>query len=159
MKVMPDTDQDLGLWIWLSRSRDAILRARVKELYKHHVTGRQASVMFVIRALGDKATPAEISRWLLREPQSISEFLNRMERDGLIKKVKDTIRKNIIRVALTEKGLKAHKKSTELKSIHQIMSVLSKKERQQLEVILGKLWYRALNDLEIPRRPPHPRLR
>lgn len=159
MTIMPDTDRDLDLWVWLSRTRDAVFKARMRELHKHKITGRQASAMFVIQALGDRATPAEISRWLFREPHSVSEFLNRMERDGLIKKAKDQKRKNVIRVKLTERGLKAHQKTTELESIHNIMSILSDKEGQQLKALLRKLWYGALEELGMPRRLPFPPLK
>jgi DNA-binding MarR family transcriptional regulator len=82
----PHTDPHLNSWIWLSRTRDAVFSARRKELHRYAISARQASVMFVIQALGDKATPGEISRWLLREPNSVSEFLKRMEKDGLIKR-------------------------------------------------------------------------
>jgi rRNA processing protein Gar1 len=81
MNKGPHTDPHLNSWIWLSRTRDAVFAARRKELHRYDISARQASVMFVIQALGDKATPSEISRWLLREPHSVSEFLQRMEKD------------------------------------------------------------------------------
>jgi DNA-binding MarR family transcriptional regulator len=152
----PHTDLHLNSWIWLSRTRDAVFSARRKELHRYAISARQASVMFVIQALGDKATPGEISRWLLREPNSVSEFLKRMEKDGLIKRSPDPRRRNVVRVKLTEKGIKAHQKTTKLESIHKVMAVLSEEEIGQLIKLLEKLWYRALRKLEIDRHPPFP---
>ena len=93
--------------------------------------------MFVIQALGDKATPGEISRWLLRKPNSVSEFLQRMEKDGLIERYQDPRRRNVVRVKLTENGMKAFQKVTKLESIHKVMAVLSEEEIGQLVKLLG----------------------
>lgn len=149
-------DKDLDTWRWLSRTRDAVFKARMKELHKHRISARQASMMFVIQSLGKRAIPAEISRWLFRESHSVSEFLIRMEKERLIRKVKDLERRNLVRVEFTEKGRKAFELATRLDSIHKIMSVLSDEERRQLEQCLSKVWYRSLEVLGIEARPPFP---
>lgn len=156
MSVSPQTDRYLDMWVWLSRTRDAIFSARRKELHKYGISARQASALFVLDALGDKAMPSEIAHWLLREPHSITEFLKRMEKDGLIERTKDPQRRNVIRVRLTEKGRKAFQKVTKLDSIHDIISVLSEAEMKQMQTLLEKLWYRSLRKMEIERHPPFP---
>ena len=152
----PHTDPYLNSWIWLSRTRDAVFSARRKELHRYAISARQASVMFVIQALGDKATPSEISRWLLREPHSVSEFLQRMEKDGLIQRSPDPRRRNVLRIKLTENGMKAFQKVAKLESVHKVMAVLSEEEIGQLVKLLEKVWYRALRNLNIERHPPFP---
>ena len=62
-----------------------------------------------------------------------------MEKQGLVRKVKDLDRKNLVRVVLTEKGREAYYHSTKRESIHQIMSFLSEEERQQLRHCLQTL--------------------
>ncbi len=59
------------------------------------VSPSRAAIFYAIRSLGKKATVAEISRWLLRRPHSISGEIQRMERDGLVKKIQRPNRKNI----------------------------------------------------------------
>lgn len=122
-------------------------RAREKELFQIGLTPEQAAVLFVVQSTGPRVTPADISRYLLREPHSVSGLLSRMEKDGLIKKVKDLERKNLVRVALTEKGEDAYRQSSKRESIHRIMSGLSKEERQQVRASLEKLWNKALEEL------------
>ena len=95
--------------MWLSRTRDAIIRTRERELRQYNISCIQSTVMQIIQALGDKATPAEISRWAFRESQSVSELLNRMEKEGLVEKIKDLDRKNMVRAVLTERGLEAYR--------------------------------------------------
>lgn len=139
MNNISSEEQDFDLWLLLARTRDIILKARQKELRQYNISTRRTAVLFAIQAIGDKATPAEISRWLFREPNSVSEILNRMEVEGLVRKVKDLDRKNMIRVVMTEKGWETYYKSTNRESIRQIMSSLSEEERQQLRLFLVRL--------------------
>ena len=142
-------DKDYDLWLLLGHTRDAIHKARQKELNKYDIFARQSAVLLSIQIIGDKATPAEISRLLLREPHGISEFLARMEKAGLVRKVKDLKRKNQVRVVVTKKGHDAYRQASKRESIHRIMSVLSEEEQQKLTSYLKKLLSGALKELGI----------
>lgn len=146
MKDIKSEDPDYNLWFLLAQTRNVLLRARRKELYRNNINHSQAAVLFIVQAIGDPATPAEIARWLFREPHSVSELLHRMEKDGLIEKVKDLDRKNQIRVVITEKGHETYRKSTKHESMHSIMSSLSKKDRKQLESLLKTIRDKALEE-------------
>lgn len=141
-------DPDYNLWGLLSRTRDMIFKARAKEFASIGLTPRQASALLAIAAIGDKATPAEISRRLLREPHSVSGLLQRMERDGLVRQTNDLERKNLIRVNLTEKGQQALALSRSNECLHRIFSPLSAEQRQQLESILEILMVKAVEELD-----------
>ena len=145
-------DRDFASWVFMSRTRDAILRSRVKELQKHNLSARQSSVLIVLEELDDKATPAEVSKWVFRESHSVSNFLIRMERDGLIKRVKDLDKKNMIRIEITDKGREAVHEAKKMESVHKIMAVLSDEEHQQLMAITQKLWNKSLEELRIKNR-------
>lgn len=137
-------DENYKLVVLLAQAREAILKARRKELTRYNISPRQSAVLFYIRAIGEKAMPAEISRGLFREPNSISEILDRMEKKGLVRKVTDLSRKNVVRVELTEKGREACNHSDKRASIETILSTLSDEERQQLGLYLRKLRDKAL---------------
>ncbi len=156
MKKHALEDRDFASWVFMSRTRDAIFRNRVTELQKHNLSARQASVLIVLEELDRKATPAEVSKWVFREPHSVSDFLKRMERDGLIKRIKDLARKNMIRVEITDKGREAVHNAKKIEPVHKIMAVLSKEEHQQLMAIMQKLWDKALEELRIKNRPIFP---
>lgn len=156
MKKHALEDRDFASWVFMARTRDAIFRNRVKELQKHNLSVRQASVLIVLEELDKKATPAEVSKWVFREPHSVSDFLKRMERDGLIKRIKDLARKNMIRVEITDKGREAVHNAKKIEPVHKIMAVLSNEEHQQLIVIMQKLWDKALEELRIENRPIFP---
>ena len=108
-----------------------------------------AAVLFTIVRQGEEATPASIARELLLEPNSISEQLSRMQKDGLVRKTKDTGRKNRVLVQLTEKGYRAYLHSAAFRSSRKAMSVLTAAERATLWDLLSRLRDDALGQLKI----------
>ena len=137
-------DRDYNLATLIRQTRDAIIKARERELKRTGISSIQAALLFTLKEIGDEATPAEISRRLLREPHSVSTLLNRMEKRGLIKKIKDLPRKNMVRVSITEKGQAVYRRTTERAGMHEIMSVLSEKDKRELRLLLEKLRNKAL---------------
>jgi len=156
MEEISSMDEDFTLLTLLLQTRDIILRFREKELSRYGILPRQSSVLFNIQALGDEARPVELAQRMFREYHTISTILNRMEKDGLVRKVKDPDRKKAVRVVLTEKGQQAYQQSIKRESIHQVVSALSAKERQQLRSCLEKLRDEALKGLGMSRKPPFP---
>ena len=156
MVHFPFHDEDYDLWLLVAQVRQAMFRARRKELVQYNISPRQAAVLFAIQAIDGKATPAEISRWLFREPHSVSELLSRMEKRGLVRKVKDLKGKNLVRLVLTEKGCEAYYQSTKRESIHKIKSSLTEEERQQLRSCLQILRDKAVQVLRIEDEMPFP---
>ncbi len=154
MSKFPSKDQDYELWWLILHLRRAMHKIRARELFQYGITPEQAAVLSVVQAIGDEAKPVEIARYLLREPHTISGILSRMQEEGLLRKVKDLDRKNLVRVVLTEKGRKAYKQSTKRESIHRVMSCLSEEDHQQLRVPLEKLCRKALEELGVGRKPP-----
>ncbi|MFH1925918.1 MAG: MarR family transcriptional regulator [Chloroflexota bacterium] len=151
-------DKDYELWMLLAQAREAMYKARQKELRRYNLSPRQSAVLFIIRAIGDKVTPAEISRRLLRESHSVSEIISRMEKQGLLKKVRDLDRKNLVRIELTEKGSEAYSQAIKRDSIHKIMSALSDEERRQFSTMLKTIRDRALKESGKELRTPFPPL-
>ncbi len=150
------TDQDYDLWVLLRRTSLVVLKARERELAQYGISAVKAAVLLIVQAIGREATPAEISRHLLRESHSVSGLLSRMEREGLVNKIKDLDKKNRVRIAITEKGHEAYYQSAKRESLHNIMSVLSEKERRQLMSYLEKLRDKALLELAITHKPSFP---
>jgi DNA-binding MarR family transcriptional regulator len=136
----PHEDGDFLLWQFLLNTVNMVSKARTKELQKHAISTNTAAVLDCIISSAENPTPSQIARWLIREPQSTSGILNRIEKRGLITKTTDPVRKNVIRVALTEEGKELYSNFiTKRKSIHSIMSALSEEEQQQLQNCLKKI--------------------
>ncbi|MEE9400163.1 MAG: winged helix DNA-binding protein [Dehalococcoidales bacterium] len=138
------TDADYNLWMLLVQTRNATLKARKKELTAYHISPRQSAILFFTQATEGKVTATEIARWLILEPHTISELLKRMEKDGLITKVKGSSKKRSVKIALTEKGRQAYHQSLKRESIRDILSCLSEAEQEQLRSSLKKIRDKAL---------------
>jgi DNA-binding MarR family transcriptional regulator len=136
-----------NIWVFLLQTRDIIYRTRGKELRPYGLTVMDAGLLFFIDYLGDKATPAELSRWVLRKHHTVVAQLNRMEKKGLITSTKGIIQKNVITVNLTEKGREALENSKNVQSLTNIFSVISEEESKQLLSILGKIREAAVKEI------------
>jgi DNA-binding MarR family transcriptional regulator len=146
-KFYSTEDEDQDLWLLLTHARYAVFRAREKELLRYGVSPEQMGLLFVVQALGNKATPAAISRHILRQPHTVSALVDRMVKRGLVKKVKDLDRKNLVRVVMTEKGQKAYEISTKRGPIHRIMNTLNTEERREFKTYLEKLLTKARKEV------------
>jgi MarR family transcriptional regulator, organic hydroperoxide resistance regulator len=144
-------DEDQDMWLLLTHTRYAVFRAREKELQRYGVSPEQVGLLFVVKALGDKATPAAISRQILRQPHTVSALVDRMVRRGLVKKVKDLDRKNLVRVVMTEKGQKIYELSTKRGPIHRIMGSVGEPERKKFKATLEKLLATARKEIGLDR--------
>ena len=156
MKNSHSVDQDWTLWWWLIHARDAVNLVRQKELDRYNISARKSAVLFAIHFLGDEATPTSIAQLLLRKPNTISEFLDRMEKAELVKRVKKSNHKNKVHVELTEKGQLVFQQSTERESVKKIFSVLSHEDCEQLKSYLQAIRDKALNEAEEMIHPPFP---
>lgn len=140
-------EQDFFLWVTLYRTVNAMLKVRQKELRRCGLSPAQTSVLHVVHTRNNRVTPAEISRELMRDPNTITEILISMEKDGLLKRVKDLPRKNMIRVELTEKGRKSYQETTRGQSVSKMLSVLPKEEQQQFMSYLNRVTAKAIECL------------
>jgi MarR family transcriptional regulator, organic hydroperoxide resistance regulator len=150
-KFYSTEDEDQDLWLLLTHTRYAVFRAREKELQRYGVSPEQVSLLFVVQALGNKATPAAISRHIIRQPHTVSALVDRMARRGLVKKVKDLDRKNLVRVVMTEKGKKTYELSTKRGPIHRIMNTLNEDEKKAFRDFLEKLLIKARKEIGLDR--------
>ena len=148
MKKSAINQRDYDLIGLLNQTTETIFRARQKELNQYNISTSQGAVLFITKALGEKATISEISRWLLRKPHTVSEIVSRMEKRGLLKKARTPKRKSIIKVALTPQGLEVYRKSKKRRSFRNILSSLSLEERQQMVAYLKKLKESAINEMK-----------
>ena len=123
----------------IGKARHLMFWARQKELAPYNILSRQAYIMFILYNLDHKVTLAELSKYTDRKIGTLSIQMTRMERDGLVKKSRDTPKSALVKYELTKKGIRAYKISNKMKSEKAIMSVLSEEERRQLIAILTKV--------------------
>jgi DNA-binding MarR family transcriptional regulator len=139
MKKTNSSDTNFDLWLLIGKVNHSIVLMRQRELIQYHVPVRQLLVLRTIKELGAKATLAEIARQSDREVHVISRQAVNMEKDGLIRRLKDAPKSNLLRLELTDKGLEILKISRGSKSIDAILAVLGEDEKKQMETMLNKI--------------------
>jgi len=147
MKNRLSMDEKFGLWVLLNQVRHAIYDAVERELRKYGISPVEASVLSIVKTTDKNVTPTEISRWLFRKSHSVCELLGRMEKKGLVTKVKDLPRKNLVRVVITDKGEQAYSQSLKVASIRRITSSLNEEQRRQMISCLNILRAVALKEI------------
>ena len=156
MKLPLSNDLDYKLFVLLRQAGHALYKSSEKELRKNGISIVEHAVLFITQSIGKKATPAEISRWMVRERNSISALLMLMEKKELIRMTKDLDRRNLLRVSLTKKGKQTYDNSTKMESVHSIISTLPKEERILMISYLKKLRDKAMEELGLEYKPPFP---
>jgi DNA-binding MarR family transcriptional regulator len=127
----------------LGRARHLMYKARQKELTPYCITHQQANLLFILFNLCHKATLTELAKYSYRGTKNVSMQMIRMEKDGLVKKVRETPKSALLSFELTEKGVSTYKNCYKMRSVKAIMSVLSEEERQQLISTLNKIINKA----------------
>ncbi|MDD5095317.1 MAG: MarR family transcriptional regulator [Dehalococcoidia bacterium] len=136
------------LWFLFRLTHDAIGKAMDLQLQSIGVSRIQIQVLYVIRGVTTPVTPAVIARWLYREPHTVKVILDNMEKDELIRRVKDLPKKNLIRVTLTQKGEEAIERSKDLTVLREIMDSLKAEEREGFASLLTTLEKKALEKMQ-----------
>ncbi len=139
MDEMSASTLNYDLWMSLVKVHHSLFFLRQKELSPSHIAAQQLQVLRVIQSLGEEATLAAIAQKVERKLDVISRQAVRMEKDGLIKRTKNSPKTRLLRIELTPKGLEMLKISRESESINAAFSVLTAEERRLMYLSLNKV--------------------
>jgi len=144
--------EDYEIWAMLAQVSAGMTRARENETRPYGISMMQARVLSVLKAVDEPITPTAIARLIFREPHTVSQLLGRMEKLGLVERIRSNKRDpenhGLVKVVLTEKGEEFFKEqSGSRRVIREIMSCLTKKERADLKHCLEKLREKTLDAL------------
>ena len=123
----------------LERASDSVFNMAQNKLASCNLNPREAYILFLIYHLSHKATLTELAKHRNRKINTISVQMTKMERAGLVNRVRDIPNSNRLRFELTEKGLTISHTSSKLITNKEIISNLSNEERQQLVLLLEKM--------------------
>lgn len=135
------------IWKLVRHVSHLMARARQKELDGYDVTPIQAGVLICIKSFDEPVSLSMISRWILREQNSVSQLLDRMEKQGLIAKAEDQQRRNVVRVTITAKGEAVYRQSKDVKFLSKILLKFSPEELENFWKCLEKMRVLLLEEL------------
>jgi len=134
---------DFDLWSITDKTHHQIFLIRQRELSPYHIASQQLYILRNIQALGSKATVSKIAKEIDREIGVVSRQTVVLEKDGLVKRIKDAPKSRRLRIELTKKGLDMLRIPRESKPIGAIFAVLTQDERRQMYSILNKMFIKS----------------
>ena len=139
----------LKTWLLLHQTYNLILRSEDNVFSKAGITTQQHSVLMSIRHMQTPVTPTEVANWLDRNPNGISMLIDRMEKDGLVKRIRDLDDRRSVRLEITQKGNEKLDQATFTgwQLIEKILSAVQEDELLLLTNLLEKVREKAFENL------------
>lgn len=132
----------------------AVNKAMEYRLAKVGLTPEKLAVLWACRDYPGTLIPAEIARLLFREEQTVTGLLNRMEREGLVKRIPKRKGKPFTEIEITRKGEEAISQALPLHKelIVELSSDLSAGQQKNLQESLRALRDKSLETLRVEPR-------
>ena len=143
-------DSALRTWVRLRQTSDTLERCFKSSLSKVEASPAHADVLGALAASTREMTVGEITACTLRDQAGGSAQLTGLSAKGLIKKTRSKKDQRVVSVEITPKGREAWARAQRsgIQDIHRIiMSSLSKREMETLDMLLRKLRDGALRQL------------
>lgn len=147
------SDPLIALFVLFDSTRETIQKAVKLELAQYKISQSQVKIMHALAENPEGMTLNQLSSQCIREINSIATLVSRMQKKGLVRKVKkpgDT--KDY--VVLTDEGLDIFNNTVTEHSVMLIFDTLSEEEKKQLVSLLLKLQNRARDLLGMNYIPP-----
>ena len=141
-----------NLFVIFDQTRDTLIRAVELELKQSKTNFAQTRILYALTQEKNGMTQGDLSKWLLRNANTVSTLISKMEKEGLVRKTKNK-EDGKVYVTLTKKGSEEWDVVGE-RAIFLTFSVLSEEEKKQLKVLLKKLRTEARNILGLDFKPP-----
>jgi MarR family transcriptional regulator, multiple antibiotic resistance protein MarR len=129
-----------GVGAYIGRARRTIVEAIDQELAPLQISHAQ---WIVVMLLGDGAatTAAELCKILIYDPGAMTRLLDRLEKKGVLRRVRTSDDRRAVRLELTAAGDKLYPRILEalVQVFNRLLHGFSKNEVQQLEQLLKRM--------------------
>ncbi len=143
------TDQRLMTWLLCHQCYNLVFKCEDAVFAKAGLTTQKHAVLAAIKYINDPVTVTEVAHWLDRNPNGISTLVDRMEKDGLVKRARDLRDRRSVRLVMTRKGKDIFEQATisgwEL--AQEILSYLSDEDIRTLNSLLDRIREKAFEYL------------
>ena len=142
-------DSSMTTTVLLRQTWIAATKVAETKLAKVGLTPEKLAVLWACRDVPPPLTPAEIARLLFRENQTIAGLLNRMEKEGLIKRVPKRKGQPYTEIKLTSRGEELCGPGIEVTKaiVQRLTAHLSDGEREQFDKTLRGIRDRTFDQL------------
>jgi MarR family 2-MHQ and catechol resistance regulon transcriptional repressor len=144
------TSSMMKSWLLIHQTSRLLVKSENATLAKIGLTRPKQGVLLAMKNMPDPLTVTNIAHWIDRNPNGISTLVDRMEKDGLIRRVRDMPDRREVRLVLTQKGEESFKKGSKLfqKLFREIFSEFSEEELVTLSTIMTRARRRTFDLLK-----------
>ena len=140
-------DMYFRAWVLARQASYATSRAADIELNKLGTSLAEIQILYVLKHYRGPMTPSTLSHLLVRRPNSVSGILIRMERRGLLRRLRDQQDQRVVIVEITNKGESVFNQRMYTPVISRIMSNLSEEELLQFSKVTQVIYEAAIREL------------
>lgn len=149
---MQDTEEAqsaVQAWRQLYLTYSAIFKAIERSIAPTGVTLPQALALSTIRNGDGPMTPSRLAHYLTQETQSVTGLIDRMEKQGWVRRVRDLPDRRAIRLELTDGGAAKLQETAGpgFETTARMFSRLKPDEIEQLTAMLGRVYLGAMERL------------
>jgi len=132
-------------WLLLQQTCNLVLRCEARVFAGKGLTPQKHAILMAIKYIEDPVTPTEVAHWLDRSTNSISLIIDRMVKNGLVKRIRNLKDRRSVRLSITEKGneLLSQTKTSGWELIEHMLSPLSEDELLLLDDMLQRVRKKA----------------
>jgi DNA-binding MarR family transcriptional regulator len=158
------TLEEYRLWVIFHLTNDLLLRAEENASTPTGITNQQFLVLWIMEFLtevnGVPITITDLAPILHRSLNSVSLIVDRMEKTGLVKKVRDLPDRRAVRISPTKKADRIFLDSvkTNRDFIKSSFSIYTEEEQKQLLSLIRKLKNKLFKDLQLENMKSDPEL-
>jgi DNA-binding MarR family transcriptional regulator len=136
----------LAVWMLLHQTYYSILKCEDELFTQVDLTTQQHNILLAIKYINGPATPTQIANWVDRNLNTVTLIVDRMHKNGLVKRARDMDDRRSFRLILTEKGDAYLNRGTKsaITLIKRLLENLSDDELQTLETLLAKVRLQAI---------------
>ena len=149
MKDFQIPDPIVNAYVLLLNTSDIVSRSAEIELSKLGITSTQYAVLVTLSVCPQPPTLTELGQRLFRTKNNLTTVIDNMERDGLVKRIRDKADRRAIRVMVTEKGaeLFASVRAPSRELVYQTMSCYNQEDVSRLSELLQRIRRHTLEQL------------
>lgn len=142
-------DPVVNAYVLLLNTADIVARHAETQLSKLGITCTQYSVLVTLSVCQQPPTLTELSQRLFRTKNGLTTVIDHMERDGLVKRVRDNADRRAIRVMATEKGAKLFEtvRAPSRELVYDIMSCFDQEDLSHFSELLQRVRRHTLQEL------------
>jgi len=142
-------DRVIDVYVLFLQTADTVTRYTEIELLKADISYTQYSVLVLLDNTPVPLTLTELSKWMFRSKNSMTTVIDHMERNGLVRRVRDNRDRRAVRVVATEAGRRLFERvrqpSRDL--VYTIMSCYDENKLEHFAELLRMLRENVLQEL------------